>query len=226
MELLYIILVLLVATRVCGELAERLGQPVLLGELVAGVGLGIVVSSSVATFPILATLVDDEGFHAVTELAMFFLMLLAGLELRPKEMARASRAAIGIAVGGLLLPLGLGFAIGYWMLPESELRLAQSLFLGTCLSITAVPVSVRVLSDLGKLQSKLGQVIVAAALIDDILSLFLLGILNLPRFPGPISKHPSSVASHASPAVGRATGSILRTDRSPARLSSLGSRGP
>lgn len=178
MELLYTLLVLLVVTRIFGELAERLGQPVLVGELVSGIALGLVVSTFSDTFPVLSGLGDDEVFHGITELAMFFLMLLAGLDLRPKEMAKASKEAVLIAVSGMLLPLGLGFGLGWALLPESDLRMAQSLFLGTCLAVTAVPVSVKVLIDLGMMQTRLGKAVVAAALIDDILSLLLLGILT------------------------------------------------
>lgn len=178
MELLYTLLVLLVATRACGELAQRLGQPMLVGELVAGIGLGLLASSFTEAFPVLSEIEDDKVFHGITELGMFFLMLLAGLDLRPKEVASASREAVWIALGGMFLPLGLGFGMGWVALPESDVKFAQALFLGTCLAITAVPVSVRILIDLGKMQSRLGQTVVAAALIDDILSLLLLGVLT------------------------------------------------
>jgi len=178
MELFYTLLVLLVATRVLGELAERVGQPALLGELVAGIGLGLLVSAYSDAFPVLSSLTDDEVFHAITELAMFFLMLLAGLELRPAAMAKASKDAFSIALFGMLVPLGLGLALGFLTLPDSPARMPQALFLGTCLAITAVPVSIRVLSDLGRLESRLGRAVVAAALIDDVLSLFLLGVLT------------------------------------------------
>ena len=103
MELLYTLLVLLVVTRIFGELAERLGQPVLVGELVSGIALGLVVSTFSDTFPVLSGLGDDEVFHGITELAMFFLMLLAGLDLRPKEMAKASKEAPTVGVARALL---------------------------------------------------------------------------------------------------------------------------
>jgi Kef-type K+ transport system membrane component KefB len=178
MELLYTLLVLLAVTRVFGELAERLGQPVLVGELLSGIGLGLLVSHFSSSFPILSELQESDTFHGITELAMFFLMLLAGLDLRPTELMKASKSAVFIALGGMFLPLGLGLGFGYLVLPESEARNAQALFLGTSLAITAVPVSVKVLMDLDRLKSRVGQVVVAAALIDDILSLLLLGVLT------------------------------------------------
>lgn len=189
MELLYILLVLLVVTRACGELSERLGQPVLVGELISGVGLGLVVSRYSDAFPVLADLQDNEVFHGITELGMFFLMLLAGVELRPRDLVKASKQAVFIALGGMLLPLALGLALGWAILPESHVKAPQALFIGTCLAITAVPVSVKILIDLGKLKSRLGRVVVAAALVDDVLSLLLLAVLTSVlesgAFPGP-----------------------------------------
>jgi len=178
MEILYVLLVLLVATRALGEVAVRVGQPALVGELLAGVLLGIVVGLYGQSFPILAELSDDRVFASITDLGIFFLMLMAGLELRPQKLAEASRGAIGVAVGGLLLPLGLGMALGWSVLPESELRFAQCLFLGVALAITAVPVSVGVLMSMGRLDTRVGRMIVSAAIVDDVLSLLLLALLT------------------------------------------------
>ncbi|MDX1649645.1 MAG: cation:proton antiporter, partial [Myxococcota bacterium] len=178
MEILYVLLVLLLVTRGFGELAERFGQPALLGELVSGILLGLLATAYSGTFPVLAELPHDAVFHAITELGIFFLMLLAGVELRPRDIARASGSGLGVALGGLLLPLVMGLAMGLVWLPESDWRAAQALFVGTALAITAVPISVRVLMDLGSLGSPAGRTIVSAALFDDILSLVLLAVLT------------------------------------------------
>jgi Kef-type K+ transport system membrane component KefB len=178
MEILYVLLVLLVATRALGELAVRVGQPALVGELLAGVIIGIVVVRNGETFPILAELPANSVFAAITDLGIFFLMLMAGLELRPKKLAQASGHAVLVAVGGLVLPLALGVGLGWALLPASDLRAAQSLFLGVALAITAVPVSVGVLISLGKLDTAVGRVIVSAALVDDVMSLLLLALLT------------------------------------------------
>jgi len=178
MELLYILLVLLFVTRVSGEVASRLGQPVLVGELLSGVFLGLVAHHFAGALPVLSALPSNEVFTALTDLAIFFLMLLAGVEMSPRELSESSRSALGVAIGGLLLPLVSGFALGWLFLPESEYRLAQALFLATALAITAVPVSVKVLMDLGKLDSPVGKTIVSAAVFDDIFSLVLLAVLT------------------------------------------------
>jgi len=177
-EILYVLLILLIATRAFGEVAVRVGQPALVGELLAGVLLGIVVTHNRATFPVLADLPGDHVFAAITDLGIFFLMLMAGLELRPKKLAEASGRAILVAVGGLLLPLALGIGLGWWRLPASDLHSAQSLFVGVALAITAVPVSVGVLLSMGKLDTTVGRIIVSAAIVDDILSLLLLALLT------------------------------------------------
>lgn len=178
MHLLYILLILLLITRVGAEIAVRLRQPALVGELLAGVLLGVLVVAAPDSAEAIADLDSDKTFQAILDLAIFFLMLLAGIETRPKDLARASGKAIPIALAGMLLPLLLGFVVGWWWLPASEWRFAQSLFIGVALAITAVPVAVKVLMDLDRLQTPIGQVIIAAAVIDDLLSLILLAVLT------------------------------------------------
>jgi len=178
LHLLYILLVLLLVARIGGEIAERHGQPALVGELLAGIGLGMIAQEFSGMLPVLSQVPENEVFTALTDLAIFFLMLLAGIEMHPRELVQASRGALAVALGGMALPLALGFGIGWWYLPDSEYRLAQSLFLATALAVTAVPVSVKVLMDLGKLKTRLGETIVSAAVFDDILSLVLLAVLT------------------------------------------------
>jgi Kef-type K+ transport system membrane component KefB len=178
MELLYVLLILLVVTRMCSEFAVRAKQPALVGELVGGVLIGAAVAAFASDSAPLARLDSDETFQAVLDLAVFFLMLHAGIEMRPRDLAKASKWAIPIAIGGMLVPLALGYGLGWWWLPESQWKSSQSLFLGVALAITAVPVAVKVLIDLGRLQSRIGQVVVAAAVTDDVLSLILLAVLT------------------------------------------------
>ena len=178
MSIIYILLVLLIVTRIFGELAERLGQPALLGELVSGICLGMLVHNYDQSFPILAGLTDNEVFRAVTDLGIFFLMLLGGIELSPVKLLKASKGAFVVAAGGMLIPFATGIGFGYLALPSTDILAAQALFLGTVMAVTAVPVSIKSLMDLGKLESRVGQTIISAAVIDDTLSLVLLAILT------------------------------------------------
>ena len=189
MELFFLILVLLVVTRLFGEMAERMGQPALIGELVSGVLLGaLLVQEAGDLIGSLNELRESHVFKTLTDLGMFFIMLFAGIEMHPKEMATHSKSGILTAVGGMIIPVAFGVALGWHVLPESELKFAQSVFIGIALAVTAVPATVRILIDLGLLRHRIGQVIVAAAVFDDILSLVLLawltGLLEAGRSAG------------------------------------------
>lgn len=191
MEILYVLLVLLLVTRTFGEIAVRLGQPALVGELISGIALGAVVAQYADLFPVLSELPENPVFLAITDLGVFFLMLYGGIEMRPKQLAKASTTSFVIANCGLVVPLIIGYAVGWWFVPDSNYQVAQCLFIGTALAITAVPVAIRVLMDLGHLESKVGQVIVSAAIFDDVLSLVVLAVLTaiaqtgaLPEFAG------------------------------------------
>ena len=178
MELIYIILILLTVSRIAAEISQRLGQAPLVGELIAGVGLGILAHQQADALPILSGLSDNEVFTGISDLAIFFLMMLAGMELRPKDMASAGGRASSIAIGGMLIPVIAGVGLAWLYIPQSDYWFAQSIFLAVALAITAVPVAVRVLMDLDQLNTEMGRTIVSAAVIDDALSLVLLGILT------------------------------------------------
>lgn len=137
MEIFYVLLILLVVTRAFGEIAVRLGQPALVGELLAGIALGAAIRFSPSSFPVMHAVPGNEVFTAITDLGFFFLMLMTGLEMHPKEVAEKSKGAMLIALGGLIIPLLAGFSLGWLFLPQSNVRLAQVLFIGTALAITA-----------------------------------------------------------------------------------------
>ena len=177
MDILYLILVLLVVTRVFAELAEQVKLPAIVGELVAGVALGFVLQGSLDSLAVLWSACQSETFTSLASLGMFFLMLLAGVRMEPLDFVRTSKLAIAVALGGMIVPVAAGFALGLAVLPESPFKLVQSLFLGTALAITAVPVAVRIFMDLGLLDTPVGRTVIAAALWDDLLSLFLLALL-------------------------------------------------
>jgi Kef-type K+ transport system membrane component KefB len=148
------------------------------GELVAGVLLGILVHQNTDWFPVFSQLGDNEVFTAVTDLAVLFIMLAAGVEMRPSDLTKSSGRSLAVAAGGMALPLGLGIGVGLLFVPASEYRLAQVVFLGTALAVTAVPVAVKILMDLDMLKSRSGKLMVSAAIFDDVLSLMLLAVLT------------------------------------------------
>jgi Kef-type K+ transport system membrane component KefB len=177
LDILLIILILLVATRMFGELAERARLPALVGELVAGIFLGYLLFRFQHLAPSIWFTANSDIFAGLAGLGMFFLMLLAGIRMEPLDFTRTSKSAILIAIGGMLVPVSVGYTLGVAVLPESPYKMAQCLFLGVALAITAVPVAVRMFLDLGALDSRIGKVVIAAALWDDLLSLFMIALL-------------------------------------------------
>ncbi len=175
-ELLVVILVLIVLARATGEIMQRLGQLAILGELLIGIVLGAIIAYG--PFTQFAGLTENEVFGAMTSLGMFFLMLMAGMEMNVRKLVKASKTGITVALGGMMLPLGLGYLVGQIFLPESSYKFAQSFFLGVSLSITAVPALSRVLMEMKQMDSRLGRTLMNAAIIDDVLGLFLLAILT------------------------------------------------
>ena len=177
MEILYLILVLLVVTRVFAELAERIRVPAIVGELIAGVALGLLLRAFQDGSPGLWAATQSETYESIVNLGMFFLMLLAGIRMEPFDFARTSKTAILVALGGMAVPVSAGIILGIVVLPDSSLKVVQCLFLGVALAITAVPVAVRIFLDVGEFDTRVGKTVIAAALWDDLISLFLLTLL-------------------------------------------------
>lgn len=163
-QLFVSIIVILVAARILGEAFQRIGQPPLVGELLAGLVIGP---------SILGLVGPSADLHVISNLAVFFLMFLAGLEMDPREIRRAGGSAIVISIIAFFIPLlaGTGTSLLF------GLATVQSLFMGLLLSITAVPVSAIVLMQFGILNSRLGNTVITAAVVNDIMSLIMLSII-------------------------------------------------
>lgn len=163
-QLFVSIIIILVAARVLGEIFQRIRQPPLVGEILAGVIIG----------PSLFAIVSPNAdLRVLSDLAVFFLMFLTGLEMNPREIRRAGKSAIVISILAFFAPLLAGTYVSLFF----GLPVIQSLFMGLLLSITAVPVSAIVLMQFGILNSKLGNTVITAAVINDILSLVVLSII-------------------------------------------------
>lgn len=177
--------VLLFTARILGEIAARLGQPTVVGEILAGVLLGPSFLSSLV--PALGdwivphTPVQGYLLELVSLLGAMFLLLITGLETDIALIKRQARSAFGVAIGGLLLPLVVGFALGQ-IIPDSllvspENRLVFAMFLAIALAISAIPVIAKVLMDLNLMRRDVGQTIIAAAMIDDTTGWILLSVV-------------------------------------------------
>ncbi len=159
------LLILLLTAKVLGELAEWFRQPSMIGEVLAGVILGP------SLFNIIPGSIDIK---AVAELGVFMLILLSGMEIEAEEIRNSIRGRnIWIALLGFIIPMISGFLIGLGF----NFSYTFTIFLGLCIAITALPVSVRILMDLGKLNTVVGQRIISAAIFNDIISLLVLGVI-------------------------------------------------
>ncbi|MGH9997625.1 MAG: cation:proton antiporter, partial [Nitrososphaeraceae archaeon] len=163
-ELFISVVIILVATRLLGEFSQRLRLPPLVGELAAGIIIGPYV---------LKLVTPDESLNVISDLGVFFLMLLAGLQMDPREIRKAGLRGGILAVIAFSLPYVGGFGIATLF----GLGIVQSMFVGLLLSITAVPVSTIVLMQFGILETKLGNTVITAAVINDIFSLVVLSIV-------------------------------------------------
>ncbi|RDY58626.1 cation:proton antiporter [Flagellimonas nanhaiensis] len=159
------LLILLVLARVLGELSERLGQPAMIGEILAGIFLG----------PSVFNLIHKTGEIAtISELGVFLLVVIAGLEIRFDDILRSLKGKnIIISIMAFFLPLLCGFGVGYLFGKDAMV----TVFLGLCIAITALPVSIRMLMDMGKLDSEIGKKIISVAIFDDVLALTILGLI-------------------------------------------------
>jgi len=159
------LLILLLAAKVMGELLERFGQPSMIGEVLAGIILG----------PSLFNIIPAAGdLKVIAELGVFMLIVVAGMEIEVEEIRKSIQGKnIWIALLGFIIPLICGILIGLGF----HFSYTFTIFLGLCIAITALPVSVRILMDLGKLNTDIGQRIISAAIFNDIVSLLMLGII-------------------------------------------------
>ena len=171
--LLVALAVILASAKVGGDLAVRLRQPAVLGELTAGVLLGnlgllgLGWAESFKTMPTLDTL---------AELGVILLLFEVGLESTVRDMMKVGVTSLLVAVLGVVTPFALGWGVGALMLPDHSAYVRA--FLGATLTATSVGITARVLRDLGKSQSAEARVILGAAVIDDVLGLVILAVVG------------------------------------------------
>ncbi|MFN4328883.1 MAG: cation:proton antiporter [Limnobacter sp.] len=169
MSLLTSLLVLIVVARLFGRLFARYNQPELIGEILAGILLGPAI---------LGLIEPNKSLAAVTELAVFLIILSAGLEMRFSDIYDAMKGrGLALAAISFFVPFGGGVLVAW----AYDLDIMRTIFLGLCISITALPVAVKLLDSLGILHTPIASFSLATAVVNDVAALFILGIvLNLP----------------------------------------------
>ena len=173
---------ILVFSKIFGELAERIKQPSVLGELVAGVILG---GSVLAIVPSASGMLGYDTFHLLAEVGVAILLFEIGLETDLKDLIKVGFTSTVVAIIGVVLPFALGFGsivafehMGLLGGSDPSLNLLIAITAGATLTATSVGITARVLSDMNKLQSGEAKIILGAAVIDDILGLIILGVVS------------------------------------------------
>lgn len=177
--------VLLFTARALGEVARRLRQPSVVGEIMAGIVLGPSLLSGF--FPIinewLIPQTDLQGYllEVVSLIGVMFLLLITGLETDIALIRRHARTAVGVSFGGIIVTFSTGFLLGQFLpdflLADKSQRLVFALFVATAMSISAIPVIAKVLMDLNLMRRDIGQTIIASGMSDDTIGWILLSIV-------------------------------------------------
>lgn len=160
-----ILLLILVTARLFAELATRFEIPPVIGEILAGVVLG---PSLLGWVPL------SETIKLMAEIGIILLLFEVGVETDLGRLMKSGMKSMGVALSGFILPMAMGFALAYWVF---GLPLLVALFIGGTLTATSIGITVRVLSDLNAHRRHEGQVVLGAAVLDDVMGVVLLAIL-------------------------------------------------
>ncbi|GLX69677.1 cation:proton antiporter [Paenibacillus glycanilyticus] len=164
MEFILYLAIILIATKLAGALSVKLGQPAVLGKLLAGIIIGPAL---------LGWIHPDDFIGHFSEIGVLLLMFIAGLETDLDQLKSNWKASFAVALGGILLP----FVGGYGMGKAFGLTSGQSMFLGLLMCATSVSISVQTLKEMNKLQTREGTTILGAAVVDDVVVVILLAVM-------------------------------------------------
>jgi len=164
LELLLQLGLIIISTKIAGDIAVRLGQPSVLGKLLIGVIIGPAILDWVQ---------NSDVIEAFSQIGVLLLMFFAGLETNIKDLNANRNSSIAVALGGIVLPLIGGYSLGILVGMEHS----HALFLGLLLSATSVSISVQTFKEMGQLKSKESTVVLGAALVDDIIVVIILAVM-------------------------------------------------
>jgi Kef-type K+ transport system membrane component KefB len=163
-SLLLQLFTIFVWAKVFGELFERMHLPAVLGEILAGVILGPYVTRFV---------LPGDTIYSIAQVGAVFLLFTIGLETSPSDLIRVGRLSLGVAIAGVAVP----FATGLLFLRLNKEPRQEAVFVAAAMVATSVGITARVLRDMNVHKSRSAQIILGAAVFDDILGMLLLGIL-------------------------------------------------
>ena len=165
--------ILLFSAKIFAEIFQRIKQPVVLGELLAGIIVGPYALGGLPLFDGQPLVVLDETLKYIGELAAIVILFIAGLEITPREFLRGGAASFTVGALGVIIP----FAVGFMVLSLYGLDSFEILLIATAMTATSIAISIQVLTELGKMQSKEARLILGAAIVDDILAIAILSVV-------------------------------------------------
>ena len=166
--------ILLFAAKIFAELFNKLKLPVVLGELLAGIIVGPFALGSLPLFDGKPIVILDETMRQIGEISGIVILFIAGLEITPREFLRGGPASFTVGACGVIVP----FFVGYYAFTAFGVGALQSVLVATALTATSIAISVRVLTELGKMQTKEAKLILGAAIADDILAIAVLSVVT------------------------------------------------
>ncbi len=157
--------VMLAAAKIMAEIFERLRQPAVVGEILAGIVIGPSLLGWVA---------PSELITVLAEIGVIFLLFTVGLETKPQSILKVGKRAVMVGVLGVILPFFAGYLIAVWW----DGSFVEAMFIGAALVATSVGITARVLGSMGLLDRETSRIILGAAVIDDILGLIILSLVS------------------------------------------------
>ena len=166
--------ILLFAAKLMAELFHRIKMPIVLGELLAGIIVGPFALGGLPFFDGKPLVVLDETVLHIGELSAVVILFIAGLEITPREFVKGGAASFTVGGLGVVVP----FFVGYFIFVLFGLESLESMLVATALTATSIAISIQVLTELGKLQSREAKLILGAAIVDDILAIAVLSVVT------------------------------------------------
>jgi Kef-type K+ transport system membrane component KefB len=166
--------ILLFAAKLFAELFHRIKMPVVLGELLAGIVVGPFALGSLPLFNGEPLVVLDETVRHIGEISAIVILFIAGLEITPREFLRGGAASFTVGSLGVVVP----FFVGYYVFTAFGLEALEAMLIATSLTATSIAITIQVLTELGKMQTKEARLILGAAIVDDILAIAALSVVT------------------------------------------------
>jgi Kef-type K+ transport system membrane component KefB len=166
--------VLLFAAKLLAELFARFKLPVVLGELTAGIIVGPFALGAIPVFNGEPLVVLDETVRHIGEISAIVILFIAGLEITPREFLRGGAAAFTVGSLGVIVP----FFVGFYVFEAFGLAALESMLIATALTATSIAISIQVMTELGRMQTKEARLILGAAIVDDVLAIAALSVVT------------------------------------------------